>query len=60
MKETRILIVEDDGIIAERLKNVLSQLGYKVMGAVASGEEAIGKNGSEIPGFDIDGHLPGG
>jgi PAS domain S-box-containing protein len=37
----RILIAEDDGIIAARLRNFLTKLGYAVPAVVASGEEAV-------------------
>jgi len=37
----RILIAEDDGIIAARLQNFLIKLGYVVPAVVASGEEAV-------------------
>jgi PAS domain S-box-containing protein len=37
----RILIVEDDGIIAVHLQSILTGLGYAVAALVASGEEAI-------------------
>ena len=37
----RILIAEDDGIIATRLQSILTKLGYSVLAVVATGEEAI-------------------
>ncbi|OQX71848.1 MAG: hypothetical protein B6D62_01245 [Candidatus Cloacimonas sp. 4484_275] len=37
----RILITEDERIIAEDLKMTLQEFGYDVIGIVASGEEAI-------------------
>jgi PAS domain S-box-containing protein len=37
----RILIVEDDAILAAYLDRVLSQLGYQVLGMASSGEEAV-------------------
>ena len=37
----RILIAEDDGIIAARLRGFLTKLGYVVPVVVASGEEAV-------------------
>ena len=37
----RILIVEDQRLIAADLENTLKKLGYVVVGNVASGEEAI-------------------
>ena len=43
MEEARILIVEDEKIIARGLSDVLVHLGYTVVAAVASGEEAIQK-----------------
>ncbi len=36
-----ILIVEDEGIVAMELKNRLSNMGYAVVGIVATGEAAI-------------------
>ncbi len=41
MTQTNILIVEDEGIIALDLKNKLENLGYRVTGLAASGEEAV-------------------
>ncbi|MBU4287766.1 MAG: response regulator, partial [Proteobacteria bacterium] len=43
MSDTRILVVEDEGIIAKDIKNILSFLGYSVIGIASSGEEAIEK-----------------
>src|SRR5690349_20087451 len=37
----RILIVEDEGIVAMDLQFTLEKLGHKVVGVVASGEEAV-------------------
>ncbi|MFC1715083.1 response regulator [Candidatus Poribacteria bacterium] len=45
----RILIVEDDGIIATRLQTILEKLGYDVIGAVASGAEAVQKASESSP-----------
>jgi PAS domain S-box-containing protein len=41
MNKATILIVEDDGILATYLENILTGLGYSVLGPVASGEEAV-------------------
>ena len=41
MTAARILIVEDERIVAEDLRLTLLQLGYEVAGSVASGEEAV-------------------
>ncbi len=42
-KQIRILIVEDETIVALDLKNSLKVLGYDVVGTACSGEEAITK-----------------
>jgi PAS domain S-box-containing protein len=47
----RILIVEDDGIIAARLQSILTGLGYTVAAVVASGEEAIERAAETRPGL---------
>jgi PAS domain S-box-containing protein len=41
MSKTTILIVEDEGIVAENLHMKLEQLGYAVAGIAVKGEEAI-------------------
>jgi CheY-like chemotaxis protein len=41
MKNPSILIVEDDGVIALSLLEVLQKSGYEVPDPVASGEEAL-------------------
>ena len=41
MTKARIIIVEDQGIVALSLKNMLHNLGYKVPTVVSSGEEAV-------------------
>jgi PAS domain S-box-containing protein len=43
MSKARILIVEDEAIVAEDLSQKLERLGYEVCGAIAGGEEAIGR-----------------
>jgi two-component system cell cycle sensor histidine kinase/response regulator CckA len=40
---TRIFIVEDEGIVAADIKQLLLNLGYGVVGVVSTGEEAIEK-----------------
>ena len=45
MSKATILIVEDDGILAAYLENILTGLGYTVLGPVASGEEAVASPG---------------
>lgn len=41
MNPIRILIVEDEQLVADDLRETLEELGYKVPALVASGEEAI-------------------
>jgi DNA-binding response OmpR family regulator len=41
MAKSRILIVEDDGIIGKHIEQVLMNSGYEVIDLVASGEEAL-------------------
>ena len=41
MNDARVLIVEDEAIIAQQLKNRLTKLGYQVTDVVASTEQAI-------------------
>jgi two-component system cell cycle sensor histidine kinase/response regulator CckA len=41
MHATRILVVEDERIVARSLWRQLTTLGYEVVGRVSSGEEAI-------------------
>ncbi len=43
MIDKHILVVEDDGIIGNHLKRILSGMGYVVPDAVSTGEEAIQK-----------------
>jgi len=40
-KPPRILVVEDENIIASDIENTLKSLGFYVCGVVSSGEEAI-------------------
>lgn len=42
MSTIRILVVEDDPIIAADLQDRLEEIGYTVLGPVAAGEEALG------------------
>jgi PAS domain S-box-containing protein len=41
MQEKKILIVEDEGVVALSIKAALSKMGYKVVGIAVTGNEAI-------------------
>ncbi|MEW7291612.1 sigma-54-dependent transcriptional regulator [Aquimarina sp. 2304DJ70-9] len=45
----KLLIVEDEFVIVQDLRNIISELGYAVMGHAKSAEEAMGKIKNEIP-----------
>ncbi len=60
MTPARILIVEDDAILAAHLENVLTQLGYHVAGFVATGPDAIAVAQAQTPDVILmDIHLRG-
>jgi PAS domain S-box-containing protein len=40
-RNARILVVEDEVVIAEEVENILLELGYEVQGRVTSGDEAL-------------------
>lgn len=61
MNRKRILIVEDEQIVAEDLKNSLENLGYEVAGMISSGEEAVNIATEASPDIVLmDIKLPGG
>jgi len=49
MAGERILVVEDEGIVAEDIKDILRSLGYSVCSVASSGEEAITRAGETHP-----------
>ncbi|WFN35563.1 response regulator [Methanogenium sp. S4BF] len=49
MEKKRILIVEDEVIVAMTLEDVLQKLGYQVAGAVTNGPDAIQMAGEVMP-----------
>ncbi|MBF0480366.1 MAG: HD domain-containing protein [Desulfovibrionaceae bacterium] len=49
MSRKRILIVEDEGVVALDIKNRLGYLGYDAVASVRSGEEAVAAAGSLAP-----------
>ena len=48
-KKSRLLIVEDEAIVARDIEDVLKRLGYDVCCSVSSGEEAVEKARSFLP-----------
>lgn len=64
MEPAKILIVEDEFIIAEKLSADLAEIGYKITEVVSSGEDAIKSVGVNPPDLvimdiNIDGDLDG-
>lgn len=49
MAEGRILVVEDEHIVAMGIKKMLKSLGYTVTGVASSGKDAISKAESTFP-----------
>ncbi len=49
MTKSRILVVEDEGLIALNIQKRLEKLGYEIVGHAASEEEAISLAGSNKP-----------
>ncbi len=49
MSKIRILVVEDESLVARDIQNMLRSLGYEVTGVVASGEQAIQKAAASVP-----------
>jgi len=60
MTQTRILVVEDESIVALDIQDRLESLGYEVPATVASGEKAIEQAGALRPDLVLmDIHLQG-
>jgi diguanylate cyclase (GGDEF)-like protein len=64
MGGSRILIVEDDGIIGRHIQNTLQKLGYQVLDVVFSGDTAIKISAEEHPDLvlmdiNLEGELDG-
>jgi len=49
MAGERVLVVEDDAVVAFHLQHILSQMGYRVVATLASGEEAVQQAGDLCP-----------
>jgi CheY-like chemotaxis protein len=48
---SRVLIIEDESIIALDLENLVAELGHKVVGSAATKDEAVTKARSQKPGL---------
>ena len=48
---SRVLIIEDEPIIALDLENLVTELGHKVVATAATRDEAVAKAHSELPGL---------
>lgn len=65
MTSPLILIIEDEGLIALHLMEILTNAGYRVLEPVASGEEALGQLEEHTPpdlilmDITLDGDLDG-
>ena len=56
MDETKVLIVEDERLVAEHIRSSLDDLGFSVSGTVTSGEEAINRlkeNNTDLVLMDV-------
>ena len=51
MKKAKVLVVEDQNIVALNIRNKLKNLGYTVPGTASTGEEAIRK--AELTNADL-------
>ena len=51
MAKTRILIVEDESLVAKDIQAMILNLGYAVAGVVSSGEKALQKIEDNCPGL---------
>jgi diguanylate cyclase (GGDEF)-like protein/PAS domain S-box-containing protein len=64
MGGSKILIVEDDGIIGRHVQNTLRKLGYQVLDVVSTGEKAVKISSEEHPDLvlmdiNLEGELDG-
>jgi len=53
MEKPRILVVEDEGLVARDLESMVRNLGYRVVGVCSTGEEAIRLISSRRPDLII-------
>jgi AmiR/NasT family two-component response regulator len=61
MARERILVVEDERLVAEDLRDMLGTAGYEVVGVAGKGEKAVEQAGKLLPDLVLmDVHLGGG
>ena len=53
MSGEKVLIVEDESIVATHVKTILQSKGFDVMGPISTGEDAIKKIDESIPDLVI-------
>lgn len=53
LQETKVLIVEDDGIIAEDLNSLLIEKGFNIVGVAHNGSDALDMLENRSPNFAI-------
>ena len=41
MAQTNVLVVEDESIVSKDIQHSLKKLGYNVVGAASSGDQAV-------------------
>ena len=56
MSNVKILVVEDESIVAMDIKHRAEGLGYSVTGITPSGEGAIKKASETLPDLSTDGY----
>ena len=54
----RILIVEDDLLIASQMEAALTDAGFEIVGTASTGERSIATGGRAISNVSGDGHPP--
>lgn len=64
MADVKIMVVEDEGIVALDIQSKLERMGYEVSAVVSSGEEAVEKAGAMHPDLalmdiQLDGEMDG-
>ena len=60
MTKARLLVVEDEAIVARDLERTLMRMGYEVMALAASGEDALARAAEVRPDLALmDIHLAG-